>query len=104
MKPEERLGSNGADDIRAHPWFEGLDWAALEARSVPAPITPELSSPVDASNFDDFADPPATPRFPPGQVLGGRTTCLMCSVSIFPVTRHNSCVLLDRSSAYKPSS
>ena len=69
VKPEERLGSDGPDDIRAHPWFEDLDWAALEARSVPAPITPELSGPVDASNFDDFADPPATPRFPPGQVL-----------------------------------
>jgi len=69
VKPEERLGFKGADDIRAHPWFEGLDWAALEARSVPAPITPELSSDVDTSNFDDFADPPATLRFPPGQVL-----------------------------------
>ena len=67
VKPEERLGFRGADDIRAHPWFEGLDWAALEARSVLAPITPELASPVDTSNFDDFSDPPATPRFPPGQ-------------------------------------
>ena len=67
VKPEERLGFTGPDDIRAHPWFEGLDWDALEARAVPAPITPALASPVDASNFDEFSEPPPTPRFPPGQ-------------------------------------
>ena len=67
VKPEERLGYDGADGIRAHPWFNGLDWAALEARTVPAPITPSLASPFDTANFDEFIDPPPAPRFSPGQ-------------------------------------
>ena len=67
VKAEERLGFGGADEIRAHPWFDGLDWAALEARDVPGPIAPALSSPFDTSNFDEFVDPPPAPRFPPGQ-------------------------------------
>lgn len=27
--PEVRLGRNGADEIKNHPFFEGLDWNAL---------------------------------------------------------------------------
>lgn len=34
-----RLGKNGVDSIRAHPWFDGVDWSRL--RDMPAPYTPE---------------------------------------------------------------
>jgi serine/threonine kinase 38 len=37
-----RIGRNGVDEIRAHPWFSGLNWDTL--RTVPAPYIPEGSS------------------------------------------------------------
>jgi serine/threonine kinase 38 len=33
--PEIRLGRNGADEIKAHPFFEGLDWNGLRAQKAP---------------------------------------------------------------------
>ncbi len=35
-----RLGRKGVDELRAHPWFSGLDWDNL--RSYPAPFVPEV--------------------------------------------------------------
>jgi len=53
---DSRLGSGpeGAAAIKAHPWFDGFDWAALEARTMPVPITPVIKDAMDTSNFDTF--------------------------------------------------
>ncbi|KAI9599570.1 AGC/NDR protein kinase [Syncephalis fuscata] len=48
-KPEHRLGRNGAQEIRAHPFFRGVDWDTI--RDVEAPFVPVLSSITDTSYF-----------------------------------------------------
>ncbi|KZV69519.1 kinase-like protein [Peniophora sp. CONT] len=52
--------NDGADLIKAHPWFRGIDW--LNIHRYPAPYRPELTNPEDTRHFDD--DIPAEPLAP----------------------------------------
>ncbi|XP_012589217.1 PREDICTED: myotonin-protein kinase isoform X6 [Condylura cristata] len=52
--PETRLGRQGADDFRKHPFFFGLDWDSLRD-SVP-PFTPDFEGATDTCNFDLVED------------------------------------------------
>jgi protein-serine/threonine kinase len=47
--PEERLGRHGADEIKAHPFFAGINWDTI--RQVEAPYIPQLTSITDTSYF-----------------------------------------------------
>ena len=49
--PETRLGANGADSIKAHPFFTSIDWDR-GVRNIPAPYLPQILYPTDTSNFD----------------------------------------------------
>jgi len=40
--PAQRLGNKGAWEVMAHPFFEGVEWALLEARTLPPPWRPPL--------------------------------------------------------------
>ncbi|XP_008850280.1 myotonin-protein kinase isoform X3 [Nannospalax galili] len=51
---EVRLGLDGADDFRKHPFFFGLDWEGLRD-SVP-PFTPDFEGATDTCNFDVVED------------------------------------------------
>jgi hypothetical protein len=50
--PNERLGVNGVEEIKAHPFFAGVDWKRIREKK--SPNVPELKSEVDTSNFDHF--------------------------------------------------
>ncbi|KAJ8981693.1 hypothetical protein NQ317_003414 [Molorchus minor] len=61
---EFRLGQNGIQDFKNHPWFENVDWGTMRDSS--APYIPEVSSPTDTSNFDvDDADIRMSDVMPP---------------------------------------
>ncbi|RYG55991.1 hypothetical protein EON66_03975 [archaeon] len=56
FNPTERLGclAGAAADVRAHAFFDRVDWVALLKKAVPPPIRPEVHSATDTSNFDDI--------------------------------------------------
>ncbi|KAJ7217795.1 kinase-like protein [Mycena pura] len=52
--------SDGANFIKAHPWFRGIDW--LNIHRYPAPYHPELRAPEDTRHFDpDIPPEPLAP-------------------------------------------
>ena len=58
---ESRLGVNGVDEIKAHPFFRGLDWENL--RNTKSPFMPEIKDDEDVSRFDKFDE--EQPFYPP---------------------------------------
>ena len=56
-----RLGKNGSDEIKKHPFFKGVDWDNI--REQKAPFIPELSSDYDTRYFEIFQE--QEPFYPP---------------------------------------
>ncbi|KAL4483652.1 hypothetical protein ABPG72_006718 [Tetrahymena utriculariae] len=52
--PYQRLGSNGAEEIKDHPWFTDVDWDKMLQKKYNAPFVPKLKNETDVSNFDDY--------------------------------------------------
>lgn len=51
--PKHRLGAiNDARELKAHPFFQDIDWTLLRAKNIPPPFKPHISSETDTSNFD----------------------------------------------------
>ncbi|XP_011083040.1 serine/threonine-protein kinase tricorner [Sesamum indicum] len=51
---DRRLGSNGADEIKAHPWFKGIDWDSIY--NMEAAFLPEVKDELDTQNFEKFEE------------------------------------------------
>lgn len=52
--PSQRLGVNGALDIKNHPFFaRHIDWKRLIAKQIQPPFKPAVASAIDTSNFDE---------------------------------------------------
>ena len=51
---EDRLGQNGADEIKRHPFFRNIDWNNL--RNTESPWIPQLDNELDTCNFDTFEE------------------------------------------------
>ncbi|KAG0257269.1 Serine/threonine-protein kinase [Mortierella polycephala] len=60
--PETRLGRNSVMEIMSHPYFRGVDWAAI--RQTDSPMVPELSSITDTRYFptEDLEKVPDQPE------------------------------------------
>ena len=52
--PSLRLGAGFADaeEVKMQPFFEGMDWAALERKEIPPPWKPTLINETDTSYFN----------------------------------------------------
>lgn len=48
-EPENRLGRNGVEEIKAHPFFYGVNWQGI--RDEASPHVPQLKSITDTSYF-----------------------------------------------------
>uniref|UniRef100_A0A671LM97 non-specific serine/threonine protein kinase n=1 Tax=Sinocyclocheilus anshuiensis TaxID=1608454 RepID=A0A671LM97_9TELE len=53
---EVRLGRNGVEEIKRHPFFKNDQWTFSTIRETAAPVVPELSSDIDTSNFDEIEE------------------------------------------------
>ncbi|XP_023000485.1 serine/threonine-protein kinase tricorner-like [Cucurbita maxima] len=51
---EQRLGTKGADEIKAHPWFKGIEWDKLY--QMKAAFIPEVNDELDTQNFEKFEE------------------------------------------------
>ncbi|XP_058104540.1 uncharacterized protein LOC131248300 isoform X4 [Magnolia sinica] len=51
---ERRLGTKGAHEIKAHPWFKGTQWEKLY--QMEAAFIPEVNDELDTQNFEKFEE------------------------------------------------
>ena len=53
-----RLGSTPPllDALKAHPFFEGIDWVKLSVRHMIPPWTPDVKPLLDSADFTSYAD------------------------------------------------
>lgn len=50
LDPGERLGSNGAEEVKAHPFFAGIDWEKVTTTE--AAFIPQVTDPESTDYFD----------------------------------------------------
>jgi len=82
--PNLRLGYNGVDEIKAHQYFQNIDWVKLDKKELDPPYRPDVKSDSDVQHIDDtFTNMPAAVTMTPagkggGGVGGGGGGCCCC--------------------------
>ncbi|GAM36512.1 hypothetical protein TCE0_018r05663 [Talaromyces pinophilus] len=56
----QRLGhiQGGSKRVKAHPWFDSVNWDDVYHRRVKGPIIPRVEHAADAANFEEYPPPP----------------------------------------------
>lgn len=53
-QPAKRLGANGgAREVKAHPFFDSIDWLACVQKRLAPPFKPHIRNELDTNNFAD---------------------------------------------------
>jgi len=66
---DKRLGKNGADEIKAHPFFKDVDWEHIRETMKP-PFVPEIKNDYDTKYFETFER--VEPFYPPTKKIPRR--------------------------------
>jgi serine/threonine protein kinase len=70
--PNLRLGYNGVDEIKAHQYFQNIDWVKLDKKELDPPYRPDVKSDSDVQHIDDtFTNMPAAVTMTPAGKGGG---------------------------------
>jgi hypothetical protein len=56
LDESRRLGASaiGAEEIKQHPWFAGIDWECIYYHAYQAPFAPFMESEDDTRNFGEY--------------------------------------------------
>ena len=65
LSPQKRLGmlAAGEFDVTGHPFCAHIDMKALVKKEITPPYVPNLKSPLDTANFDDFGTPSSGKKY-----------------------------------------
>jgi len=68
--PKKRLGTNGAKEVKQHPFFEGIDWEAIYYKKNKPPFMPRLNKPEDTKYIHpEFLDEAPEDSYKNGESL-----------------------------------
>ena len=67
--PNERLGKNGSEEIKSHPFFKGVDWDNIRNNMKP-PFIPDIENDYDTKYFETFEE--EEPFYPPKRLIKKR--------------------------------
>ena len=67
--PNKRLGKNGVDEIKSHPFFKGIDWEHIRETMKP-PFIPKIKNDYDTKYFETFEQ--VEPFYPPTKKVNRR--------------------------------
>ena len=66
-----RLGNNGVEEVRTHPFFKNEQWDFRTIRDNVPPVVHELSGDDDTRNFDDVENEAPNESFPTPKAFAG---------------------------------
>jgi serine/threonine kinase 38 len=69
--PNKRLGKNGSEEIKSHPFFKGVDWDNIRNTMKP-PFVPDIENDYDTKYFETFEEEKDEPFYPPKKSLKKR--------------------------------
>jgi len=52
-KPQYRLGNEGAEEVKNHPWLRDFPWQDLAERRIRAPFIPPIEDNFDQKNINE---------------------------------------------------
>ena len=67
--PNKRLGKNGSEEIKSHPFFKGVDWDNIRNNMKP-PFIPDIENDYDTKYFETFEE--EEPFYPPKRLIKKR--------------------------------
>ena len=70
-EPNKRLGKNGSEEIKSHPFFKGVDWDNIRNTMKP-PFVPDIKNDYDTKYFEICEEEKDQPFYPPKKGLKKR--------------------------------